>query len=234
MNFKTRRDEDDGFWEVDSILQRTHTFSSEPAMQNLCRNSCVISRGKSRFKCIFPTPKSDQVQNYSVNLRNQKKGKPCLTKWNTSNHDTGTVHVTSPTSIKETCADTLSISPSVFLHTRNTSYDQEEVKSYSYQFFVWRSSVNSGLKKGTRMVRHDDQDERQSHASHHWNAVSPILLKALATHGARDFSDEQWLRLLHEKEAAIQDSSTARIPKNPWLTFEQFKDTLVEYHLTLS
>ena len=48
------------------------------------------------------------------------------------------------------------------------------------------------------MVRHYDQDERQSHASLHWDSISPILLKAFATHGARDFSDEQWLRLIHE------------------------------------
>ena len=39
---------------------------------------------------------------------------------------------------------------------------------------------------------------------------------------------------LFMKEAASQDSSTARIPKIPWLTFEQFKDTLMEYQLTLS
>ena len=35
-------------------------------------------------------------------------------------------------------------------------------------------------------------------------------------------------------EAARQDSTTARISKIPWLCFEQFKDTLVEYQLTLS
>ena len=39
---------------------------------------------------------------------------------------------------------------------------------------------------------------------------------------------------LFMKEAARQESSTARIPKIPWLTFEQFKDILVEYQLTLS
>ena len=38
---------------------------------------------------------------------------------------------------------------------------------------------------------------------------------------------------LFMKEAARQDSSTARIPKIHRLTFEQFKDTLVEYQLTL-
>ena len=50
----------------------------------------------------------------------------------------------------------------------------------------------------TRMVRHYDQDERQSDASLHRDATRPVLLKAFAKHGARDFSDEQWLRLIHE------------------------------------
>ena len=38
---------------------------------------------------------------------------------------------------------------------------------------------------------------------------------------------------LFMKDAARQDSSIVRIPQIPWLTFEQFKDTLVEYQLTL-
>ena len=39
---------------------------------------------------------------------------------------------------------------------------------------------------------------------------------------------------LFMKEAARPESSVVRIPKNPWLTFEQFKDNLEEYQLTLS
>ena len=46
----------------------------------------------------------------------------------------------------------------------------------------------------TRMARLYDQDD----ASLHWNAIRPVLLKAFAKHGARDFSDEQSLRLVHE------------------------------------
>ena len=50
----------------------------------------------------------------------------------------------------------------------------------------------------TRMVRHYDQDERQSDASMHWDTIRPVLLKAFAKHGARDFSEKYWLRLIHE------------------------------------
>ena len=60
-------------------------------------------------------------------------------------------------------------------------------------------------------------------------AVFFFFLKAFAKQGARDFSDKDWLRLIHQ-EAARRDSRTARIPKIPWLTFDQFNDTLVEYN----
>ena len=101
-----------------------------------------------------------------------------------------------------TCADTLSIPPSqssFFPHTQNHSYDREELDSYSCQFFVWRSSANSGFKKiVTEVVRHHDQDERQSDAAPHWDVIRPVLLKAVAKHGAQDFSEKHWLRLIHE------------------------------------
>ena len=48
-------------------------------------------------------------------------------------------------------ADTLSSQPSVFLHTKNHSCDQEEVNNHFCQFFVWRSSVNSGFQNGGKI-----------------------------------------------------------------------------------
>ena len=44
----------------------------------------------------------------------------------------------------------------------------------------------------TKMVRHYDQDERQSDAALRWD-IRTVLLKSFAKHGARDFSDQQWL-----------------------------------------
>ena len=70
----------------------------------------------------------------------------------------------------------------------------------------------------TRMVLHYDQDERQSDAALHWDTMRPVLLKAFAKHGAQHFSEKQWLRLTHERSSKTRfDSSTARIPKIPWL-----------------
>ena len=51
-----------------------------------------------------------------------------------------------------------------------------------------------------KKVRHYDQDGRQSDAALHWDTIRRVLLKAFAKHGARDFSDQQWLRLIHERE----------------------------------
>ena len=36
------------------------------------------------------------------------------------------------------------------------------------------------------------------------DAIRPVLLKAFAKHGARDFSDEQWRRLIHEEKQQDQ------------------------------
>ena len=50
----------------------------------------------------------------------------------------------------------------------------------------------------TRLVRHHDQEERQSEAAVRWDTIRPKVLKAFAKQGARDFSEEDWLRLIHE------------------------------------
>ena len=47
-------------------------------------------------------------------------------------------------------------------------------------------------------MRHYDQHERQSDASMHWDTIRPVLLKAFTKHGARDFSEKYWVRLIHE------------------------------------
>ena len=39
MSFKTRPDEDDGFWADHSIMPGIHAFSTKPTIQSLCSNS---------------------------------------------------------------------------------------------------------------------------------------------------------------------------------------------------
>ena len=48
------------------------------------------------------------------------------------------------------------------------------------------------------MLRQNDQDERQRDGSKHWDSMKPVLMKAFAHKGARDFDDGYWLRLVHE------------------------------------
>ena len=55
----------------------------------------------------------------------------------------------------------------------------------------------------TTMLRHFDQEERQTDGSRHWDSIKPVLMRAFAHQGARDFDDGFWLRL-------IQDGSTEK------------------------
>ena len=48
----------------------------------------------------------------------------------------------------------------------------------------------------TTMLRHYDQEVRQHDASRHMDSMKPVLMKAFAQKGARDFDDGYWLRLL--------------------------------------
>ena len=48
------------------------------------------------------------------------------------------------------------------------------------------------------MLRHYDQDERESDGSRHWEAVKSVFLRKFARDGARDFSDEVWLQKIFE------------------------------------
>ena len=42
-------------------------------------------------------------------------------------------------------------------------------------------------KMVTKMLRHFDQDERLTDGSRHWDSIKPVLLRAFAQEGARDF-----------------------------------------------
>ena len=115
---------------------------------------------------------------------------------------------------KETCADTLSIFPSqASIYTRRTILPTEWKWKVIPADFSYGGALSIPISKVvTRMVHHYDQDERQSDAALHWDATRPVLLKEFAKHG--DFSDEQWLRLIHEgssktKSKFCEDSTTS-------------------------
>ena len=50
----------------------------------------------------------------------------------------------------------------------------------------------------TRMVRHYDQEERESDAAVHWDTIGPKLIKVFGKHGAQNFSERYWIQLIQE------------------------------------
>ena len=53
-------------------------------------------------------------------------------------------------------------------------------------------------KTVTTMLRHFDQDERETDGSRHWESIKSILVRKFAREGARDFSDETRLQKIFE------------------------------------
>ena len=159
----------------------------------------VISRGKSRFVDEIHIPKAGlrSGAEWFSELQKSGGGESCVAQSNTRIQETGAIHVSSYTSNKETCANTLSILPTqASLHTKRT------IRTNERKWKVIRANSSYGgalsIQVSKMVTRHHDQDERQSDASMHWDMIRAVLLKAFAKHGARDFSDQQGLRLIHE------------------------------------
>ena len=135
---------------------------------------------------MFPMPNSDPVQNQLLSELQKAEGRePCLAQ--------------SKTSIQETGADTLAVSPSQASFFTQIPILMTERK---WKVITVNSSYGGALptaisKTVTRMVRHYDHDERQPDAAVHWDTTRPVLLEAFTKHGARDFSEKHWLRLVH-------------------------------------
>ena len=53
-------------------------------------------------------------------------------------------------------------------------------------------------KTVTIMLRHFDQDERESDGSRHWEGIKSVLLRRFERDGVQDFNDEVWLQKIFE------------------------------------
>ena len=118
----------------------------------------MISSGKSRFKDEVDIPSAELRSSTELlsELQKAEGREPCLAQSKTGIQETGAAHVSSQTSIKETCADTLSISPS-----QASSFTQRTIPTTERKWKVIpaSSSYGGGLsiavsKMVTRMVRH--------------------------------------------------------------------------------
>ena len=101
----------------------------------------------------------------------------CSSKSTTGIQETGATHVSSFSGDKETCANTLSIPPShASLYTKKRTILTNKRK---WKVIPANSSYGGAVsiqfsRMVTRMVRHYDQDERQSDASMHWDTIRPV------------------------------------------------------------
>ena len=48
-----------------------------------------------------------------------------------------------------------------------------------------------------RLVRHYDEEERETDGAVHWDTINPKLLRAFGHQGARDFSEKDWLQHIY-------------------------------------
>ena len=128
--------------------------------------------------------------------QNSEGGEPCPTKSKTSNH----LDWCGPWYKSNWHQGNFLRTPSA--PSQASSYTQRTILATKRKwtiifchFLFARAQSIAASKMVTRLVRHYDQDERQSDASLRWNNMRTVLLKAFAKHGARNFSDEQCLRL---------------------------------------
>ena len=206
-------------------MPRIHTFRSKPTIQSKCSNSwrnnyCTSHWSSNRenswhlwtwgcnsiitwFKdgppvfwypeervgswmnYTFPMPNSDPVRNYSLNIRKQKEA-------NFAWHN------------RRLASRRLVRTPSALLPAKRPCSQRTNPATERKWKVIHSNSSHGGAlstavsKMVTRLVRHYDQDERQPDAAIVWDAMKPVLLKAFAKQEARDFSDTEWLGLIHQ------------------------------------
>ena len=90
-------------------------------------------------------------------------------------------------------------------------------KSFIYALLSDGGDLATAVSKlVTKIVRHYDEDERQPDGSLRWDTLRPVLLRAFAQQGARDFS-ENWVTSKTRILLGLQEFL---------VIFEQFRDTL--------
>ena len=177
-----------------------------PSTNDRERTSYVmIFRGKSRFvdEVHIPNAELRSSAELLTELRKAEGGESCWRQSNTSIQETGAAHVSSHTGNKETCVSARSIPPS-----QASCFTQRTIPTTERKWKVIPANPSYGgalskavSKMVTRVVRHNDQDERQSEAALHWDTIRPVSLKAFANHGTRYFSGNIAFDL-YMKEAA--------------------------------
>ena len=146
------------------------------------------------MKSVFLMADSDPVQNYSLYFKDQEeeslaKNRPIL----------ASRRLEQPMFQIILASRKLVQTLSAFLQNERPFSQKESFLRTKEKWNVILAHSSDGRdlatavsKMVTRMVRHYDQDERQSDASMHWHTIRSVLVIAFAKHGAREFSEKFW------------------------------------------
>ena len=131
----------------------------------------MISRGKSRFDEVG-IPNAELSSSADLLSELQRKQEKDSLAWD-SRRQASRRLVRTPSAF--------SISPiqASFFPQRTFLRPRGSVKVIPARSSYGGSPDNSGLQNGYQMVRHCDQDERQSDAALHWDTKRPVLLKSV-------------------------------------------------------
>ena len=112
-----------------------------------------------------------------------KEGKPCSTQLE-------------PSSTKETRARPFRTPPDPVCYTKSILVKESQWKGIPACRSLKGKSLSTAISKLVmRLVRHFEQDERETDGAVHWNTMSS--LKAFEDNGARKFSDKGLLQHIY-------------------------------------
>ena len=68
----------------------------------------------------------------------------------------------------------------------------------NYPSYSERSLSSSISKMVSKLIRHFDQEERQTDGAVHWDTIKPVLEKGFRSHGVESFSETQWIEHIYK------------------------------------
>ena len=131
-------------------------------------------------------------------------------------------------SIEETHATQFEIQTNPLYYSKEVLPIQErkwnDIPAYKY---CKGNTFQAGISKlDMRLVRHYDQDERETDGAVHWNSMGSKLQTAFQKAGPQKFSDSDWLQNIYEGSNKTRFSVLHEFQKILFVHSCHFKDTL--------
>ena len=170
-------------------------YAIEVSIPSICEPEDTSHVVKSRETDSF----ENEIHDYTAEVRSSNELLGDLQgserKVNTSSKETWAM-----TGTRKLEADSLSLTPNkASLNTRRI-ITMNEKKWITIQANVSRGRplAVSMSRLVTTMLRHFDQEERQTDGSRYWDSIKSVLVRRFAQQGARDFDDEACLQMIFE------------------------------------